>query len=254
MLADHKLISTSDARAKLQEHINSNDLSTLNHDQRIILASHRFAPQVTSAVLWLNERATGENLITCVQLIPYQDEEPEKTDFLYLRSSTIIPGTVIDNYKIRICRDKVMAFLRKVGRLVPDSLPDEIRPDETVARKWNGIPYCQFWYSRQPWKKFRDYRGPLYEVDLHGEQETDKWQANVLFRYPLDMKENFDDISVHNEQEVHQRRYFADIVVEVGTDTLNDHFGEEIAAMVRKFIEKITPIVDDLANESDGEA
>ena len=31
----------------------------LNNDQRIILASHRFAPEVTSAALWLNEKAPG---------------------------------------------------------------------------------------------------------------------------------------------------------------------------------------------------
>ena len=147
-----------------------------------------------------------------------------------------------------------MAFLRRVGRLVLDSLPDEIRPDEIVGRKWRGMPYYQFWYSRQPWKKYRNnYQGPLYEVDLHGEQATDKWQANVLFVYPLDMRENFDDISIHDEQEVRQHQDSADIMVKVGTDTLNEHFGEEIAAMVRKFIRTITPLVDDLANESDGD-
>ena len=41
---------------------------TLNNDQRIILASHRFAPEVTSAAVWLNEKAPDKNLITCVQL------------------------------------------------------------------------------------------------------------------------------------------------------------------------------------------
>ena len=49
--------------------------NVLNNDQRIILASHRFAPEVTSAALWLNEKAPGEDLITCVQLTPYRDGE-----------------------------------------------------------------------------------------------------------------------------------------------------------------------------------
>ena len=31
-------------------------LDSLNNNQRIILASHRFAPEVTSAALWLNGR------------------------------------------------------------------------------------------------------------------------------------------------------------------------------------------------------
>ena len=41
-------------------------------NQRIILASHRFAPEVTTAALWLNDKAPGENLITCVSLTPFQ--------------------------------------------------------------------------------------------------------------------------------------------------------------------------------------
>ena len=265
ILARYRDISESEAEAILMKHLNAEDaedLNALNHDQRIILASHRFAPAAASAVLWLNEKGPNENLITCVQLTPYRDEEANSS---YLHVSTIFPVPGIETVEVRnILRegegrnpnasDEVTDFIKKVRDLVKNELPDEIRPDKTSrwALNYYGMRYYQFWYSRQ--LLYLDYRGPLYQVDLHGEQETDKWQANVLFRYPLDMKENFDDISVHNEQEVHQRRDFADIMVEVGTDTLNDHFGEEIAAMVRKFIEKITPIVDDLANESDGEA
>ena len=51
ILANHEQILQLNAEAKLRGHIAANDLSTLNHDQRIILAGHRFAPQVTSAVL-----------------------------------------------------------------------------------------------------------------------------------------------------------------------------------------------------------
>lgn len=58
-------ISESEAQSRLLDHLNLDDnLNALNHDQRIILASHRFAREVTSAVLWLNEKALGENLIT----------------------------------------------------------------------------------------------------------------------------------------------------------------------------------------------
>ena len=57
-------------------------LSSLNNDQRIILASHRFAPEVTSAALWLNGKSP--NLITCVQLTPYVDGES-----MYVHASTL---------------------------------------------------------------------------------------------------------------------------------------------------------------------
>ena len=43
--------SEEDAGLRLLQHLGVDDLSGLNHDQRIILASHRFAPEVTSAAL-----------------------------------------------------------------------------------------------------------------------------------------------------------------------------------------------------------
>ena len=56
MLARHESISEADATQKLLQHLGSDDLNALNNDQRIVLASHRFAPEVTSACLWLNEK------------------------------------------------------------------------------------------------------------------------------------------------------------------------------------------------------
>ena len=70
------------------EHLGADDLNTLNKDQRIILASHRFAREVTSAALWLNNKAPGKDLITCVTLTPYQDSD---TGSLYIQATTIIP-------------------------------------------------------------------------------------------------------------------------------------------------------------------
>ena len=75
MLADHEEVSESEALNKLLQHLGADDLDILNKDQRIILASHRFAPEVTSAALWLNEKALGEDLITCIKLTPYQGRE-----------------------------------------------------------------------------------------------------------------------------------------------------------------------------------
>ena len=98
MLASYKKSSEEDATTNLQDHLGAEDLSTLNNSQRIILASHRFAPEVTSAVLWLNEQA-GKGLITCVQLTPYQDME---TKALYLLANTIIPVPGVEAYRIQV--------------------------------------------------------------------------------------------------------------------------------------------------------
>lgn len=75
MAAKHLDKSQGDAFAELVEHIGADDLNALNNDQRIILASHRFAPEVTSAALWLNQKVEGKNLITCVKLTPHQDTQ-----------------------------------------------------------------------------------------------------------------------------------------------------------------------------------
>ena len=80
-------------------HIGAEELSGLNHDQRIILASHRFAPEVTSAALWLNEKVQGDNLITCVTLTPFRDPE---TDALYVQANTIIPVPTVSQYLIGV--------------------------------------------------------------------------------------------------------------------------------------------------------
>ena len=67
--------SRDDAVTRLLQHLDADDLNALNNDQRIILASHRFAPEVTSAALWLNQKVPGEDLITCVKLTPFQDAQ-----------------------------------------------------------------------------------------------------------------------------------------------------------------------------------
>ncbi|MDE2768578.1 MAG: endonuclease NucS [Chloroflexota bacterium] len=72
MLAEYSETSDTDATDSLLQPLNADDFNSLNNNQRIILASHRFAPEVTSAALWLNEKARSEDLITYVQLTPYQ--------------------------------------------------------------------------------------------------------------------------------------------------------------------------------------
>ena len=156
MLADHESMSETDARIRLVRHVNSDDLNSLNNDQRIILASHRFAPEVTSAAVWLNEKFPGENLMTCVQLIPYSDGE---TGSLYVQANTIIPVPGVEDYVIgvgssstgdvsvtpgasslsetfaRNRNDDVTRFLRMAADL---GRKGSARPDSSLTRKAGG--------------------------------------------------------------------------------------------------------------------
>lgn len=270
MLASHKDISEDDAGNMLLRHLGDDDFSSMNHDQRIILASHRFAPEVTSAVLWLNEKAPGDNLITCVQLVPYMDS---KTDALYVQANTIIPTPGMEDYTIGIgglqddggtrnrglgaalrrtfqrnINDEVTPFVRKIGELTIDELPDEVRPDRT-SRWGTGGPdlrHYQFWYSTPPWRNWR----MSYLIFLYPQEQSGLWRVLVLFRHDqAGLEQCLVGIELHDEQKFED----GGVTLAVGTDTLNDDFAVKIADIVKKFIRTITPIVNDFLEEREEE-
>ena len=268
MAAEYWGDSEEDSFTRLLEHLGADDLNGLNKDQRIILASHRFAPEVTSAALWLNQKGLREDLITCVKLTPHQDLQ---TGALYVQASTIIPVPGVDDYLIGVGQgpqpesgrtsssfaanlqkaydrnqDEVTDFLRKVGKLATEDLPDRIRPDKTS--KWGGgypiSRYYHFWYSRPPWSNW----GLSYRVNLYSQTEPGCWLANVeLKHYSNNPAGNFAGIELPVEYLIDQDG----IRAEIGTAYLNEDFASTIAAVVRKCVEEITPIVDDLENETD---
>ena len=270
MLAGYAEISKADATNKLLQHLNADDLNGLNNDQRIILVSHRFAPEVTSAALWLNEKAPGDNLITCIQLTPYRDA---KTGSLYVQANTIIPVPGAEAYMIgvgdssdggsrvvqgtsslaetfaRNRNDEVTRFLREVADRAINGLPDNIKPDK--RSRWAGGDafwrYYHLWYSRPPWSNW----GASFRVDLWRGNETDSWtSSSVSFRNsPGGLEERISNVSLHDEQKVEEDG----IVVPLGTISLGGDFDDKIATILRRFIEEITPIVDDFENESNEE-
>ena len=247
-------------RRNLCKHLGADDLNALNNDQRIILASHRFAAEVTSAALWLNDKAHGEDLITCVTLTPYQDAD---TASLYIQAATIIPVPGEEDYVIGIGsnaanrqrasarnrNDEVTAFARRVGRLALQGLPDAIRPD--MRSRWaEGSPdvrHYRLWYSREPWRKSDLYYAITFRPIIG---EPDKCWVNVRFRDDRQLtKLAPDGIHLHEKQiNDHMGVY-----VEMRNDTLNDNFAGRIADMLRQFIETITPIVDNLEDENNEE-
>ena len=271
MLASHRGISEQEAAEQLVKHLGADDLKALNTDQRIILASHRFAPEVTSAVLWLNEKVPGENLITCVKLTPHRDAN---TNSLYIQASTIIPVPGVDDYRITVGdnmvkgqatsgstfaanlqkaydrnkNDGVTHFLRRVGDEAIRDLPNEIRPDK-ISRWGGGGPhhrYYHFWYRRPPW----DNWGLSYRVNLFPQDGEGRWTAEVVLgECPAGMEGRLASISLHDDQKIDS----GTVRVRLGTDILNDDFATRIGDVTRKFIETLTPIVDSLEDASNEE-
>ena len=114
----------------------------------------------------------------------------------------------------------------------------------------------EWWYEESGW-------GTYYRVHLHpGEEGTGEWEADVTFKHqPRDDREtNFDYQEILDRADLQFSRQRVEdnlkrVVIEVGNGRLdddNDTFAHQIADVLRQLIEKITPIVDELASENDG--
>ena len=270
MFASYASVSREEAANKLLQHLNADDLNGLNNDQRIILASHRFAPEVTSAALWLNEKALGENLMTCVQLTPYQDAE---TRLLYVQANRIIPVPGIDEYVVRVGdssggdrsvggslsqtfarnrNDGVTRFLRDVATRAMDGLPANIKPDKE-SRWAGGDPtwrYYHLWHSSPLWG---NWEGMSFRINLWRTDEsipiTDSCGANVEFTYSNE---------VVPEEEIEKLTGLLDnglnntgdrLVVDQAVSALDMTNAVTLADTLRRFIMAVTPAMADLENE-----
>ena len=285
ILAKHRGESTEEgAITALTEHVGADDSDALadilNTDPRIILASHRFAPEVTSTALWLNEKVT--DLFTCIKLTPYQEET---TGQLYLHTNTVIPIPGTDPYTIRVGEslfdqqsakphgagqstknvhrnDEVSQFLKRTRDILLQKLPAEIKPDKRSWWAGDGGSYGKynrrhfhFWYNEPEWGNWTF----TYAINVYNEREDGKKKADVglMFRtIPYDGLENilrslgkshwqFRDMwgSGRND-EMFSFHYCED---------LDDTFAETLADAMCDVIRVITPALRDLKEEENEE-
>ena len=104
---ENALENEDDARKCLLEFLDweEADEDRFAQDVRIVLASAEFSKEITTSVLWLNERGLD---IRCIRLRPYRDG-----DKLLLDIQQVIPLPEAEEYQIKI-RDK--ARLEQVSR------------------------------------------------------------------------------------------------------------------------------------------
>lgn len=271
MLARHRRISEDDARKALEEHLGADNLASLNNDQRIILASHRFAPEVTSAVLWINKQVERA-LITCVQFRPYHDGE---TESLYLQANTIIPAPGTESYRIGIGAqegadtgrsglthpdsehqaelEEVKGFFAKVEERAAIVLPSELRPDKRI--RYGRWRYTHIWYSRTPWNNWRlCYRVALDRTSkvanlglLYDERRADSTELAAL--------ESLTSRLVLGENQKKSRPWPSEphyvwLTVECQGESLSDEFVRVVANALKHIIETSTPEVEALFQEN----
>ncbi len=274
MLAEYGAVSESEATDRLLRHLNADDFNALNNDQRIILASHRFAPEVISAALWLNEKAPGEDLITCVQLTPYRDGEAGS---LYVQANTIIPVPGVDEYVIGIGdassenppvghraskwaqtaarnrNDEVTRFLRDVADRTIESLPDQLRPEK--RSRWAGqsgdFRYYHVWYARPEWGNWEMF----YFTNLYRDDERDlgEWRVDLGFRggEAVNAESRLGNVHVYDDQLIDGE--WNELLVSRRASALDDTFADTLATTLTHFIEVVTPRIDAILDESNEE-
>ena len=272
MLADYTGASEEDAEGKLLRHLDAGDLGSINRSQRIIIASHRFAREVTSAVLWLNERM-NEDVITCVQLTPYQDG-----DALYLQANTIIPVPGTEGYRIGIGGENLglrptrvnpdTNDVRNILQGVIDSADDRLSDVNVTERihKGTGFGWWHIWYDRDPW----DDWSLCYNIVLRRKGHIADW---LLDKKARDMAEGewvaaiyllykgFPEnlrTALHKDIEGMQVdtrvQKYSSWTLLFGVDELTDDFAEKFAEMVRQYIELVTPLVDQAYQQGEFES
>ena len=272
LLSEYSEISEEDATDRLLQHLNADDLNALNNDQRIILASHRYAPEVTSAAIWLNEKTPGDDLITCVQLMPYRDGEAGS---LYIQTNTIIPVPGVDDYVIGIGEssdgslsgrripkpstwyknDSVTVFLKGIADQIRSSLPEHIRPNRRSKYAHDRGSFRRFhmWHSRPPWGN----RKLAYMINLSYKDDvgSDAWTANIGLRYKDSgvegMESKISDLIVFDDQWLNDP--WGELLVTRHGSALDDPFAAVIAESFRRFIEVVTPMIDQIEDEINGE-
>ena len=282
MLANYERVSDGEAEEKLMEHLGIGSLENLNDDQRIILASHRFAPEVTSAVLWLNDKAQVENLITCVQLVPYQD-----TDVLYVQTNTIIPVVGTERYSIQIGEaggdgtsgdapssagikaarrrernqdDEITQFCRKVETQLSGMLQSKLRTDSLYGYARGGDTYRWYlmWYvDRSPWKQYSFN----YEININRVRDDSlnvSNHLNVVTKYlknslgyedpAIDELRSFLGASDEYELPYSRSSIRPRHQVRKGAHTLDDALVEETASSMKHMIETFTPKIEEFTS------
>ena len=281
MLANYEHVSEAEAESELLEHIETVSLENLNDDQRIILASHRFAPEVTSAVLWLNDKAQDENLITCVQLIPYQDG-----DVLYVQTNTIIPVVGTERYSIQIGGassdgtsgeappsagikaarrrarnqdDEITQFCKEVETQTLDMLEDVVRTDSEYgyARGSNYRWYLMWYVDRLPWRQYsfnyeinvNSATGGTFDVSNHLKIQT-RYLKNSLGYEDTVIDElrsllgASDKYELPNSQSSIRPRHH----VRRSVPDLDDALVEETASSMKHMIETFTPKIEEFVS------
>jgi hypothetical protein len=176
---------------EIADFVEDGSLEDLNKRQRIILVSHRFAKEVTSAVYWLIDKYKLD--IKCVQVTPYHDAERGS---YYLQSTTILPVAGVENLLIGAAErtstsltgsikkdDEITSECEKLFSKLGTKIDYDLMP--TKRSRGAGVlnsetRYFHLWYTGNYW----DNWNMSYKLWFNPDLKTGKIQSvELIFSY-----------------------------------------------------------------------
>ena len=189
-------ISEEKAQQYILDFIDEDDFDSINKSQRIILVSHRFAKEVTTAVNWLIEKYEVD--VKCVQLIPYFDSDRST---YYLQSSTILPIPGVEDMIIKASfsnknqsfnigptrkNDEITDFFERLRDKFYSTIDNKLKPDKNS--RWAGIGdncrYYHFWYKNDLWDPYE----LCYKIWLFNEKASLKKRNRIGIYFEFSKK------------------------------------------------------------------
>lgn len=182
-------IDLEQAEQNILDFIEEDNIADINKRQRIILVSHRFAKEITSAVHWMIDKYSMD--IKCLQLIPFYDRDK---DAHYVQANIILPVAGIDDLIIKASGEKektrttlfgpvrnddeITKFFVKISQDLYSRLEIDLAP--TKKSRWAGrtnwFRYYHFWYKDAPW----DNWSMSYKIDRYSEANRHNINSNSL--------------------------------------------------------------------------
>ncbi|HQO03944.1 MAG TPA: hypothetical protein PLI62_16930 [Spirochaetota bacterium] len=178
-------------KQRILEFIDEESFDDINKKQRLILVSHRFAKEVTSAVNWLIEKYLMD--IKCVQLIPFFDKDK---DSYYIQSNTILPVPGIEDLLITASEKNYNSInssgpikkndeITKICDEIFDSLKNDLGENLPDKRsRWAGVGskfrYFHLWYLSN---KYWDNWGMSYRIWIYQNHPENDNKVGILYEF-----------------------------------------------------------------------
>lgn len=176
-----------------------------------------------------------------------------------------VPGMPPSSHDDLPREDEVTRFLRMVAEHSMTVLfNDDLRPDrDTRAAISLGYGYRGYnlWYSRTPWSLWdMAYRMTLRKRDDNDEDDTGSlWAATIGFTYLIEegteaLEARLQGVRIHERQSVRTDEVEEEdgqisriVVTEVSleSDELDDAFANALSDVLTRFIENVTPVVEE---------